>query len=101
MKFRQASGLISAAGLAVLLAACGDDPAPVLEEGEREASEEVLERTISDDMLPLDQVRSQAPLAEPEAAEDGEGGAAGEEGEASQASEETQANEETQVSESE
>lgn len=73
MKFRPASGLLRSAGLALVLApllsACGDDPAPALEEGEREASEEVLEGTISDAMLPLDQVRSQAPLAEPEAEE--------------------------------
>jgi hypothetical protein len=47
--------------MALLLVACGDDPAP--EEGE--VSGEVLEGTISDAMLPLDQVRSRAPLAEP------------------------------------
>lgn len=70
MNFRANSGLLRSAGLAVmlapLLAACGDDPAAELAEGEREASEEVLEGTISDDMLPIDRVRSQAPLAEPE-----------------------------------
>lgn len=49
-----------------LLAACGDDPVPV-DEG-RLASGEVLEGTISDDMLPLDRLRSQAPLADEEAA---------------------------------
>lgn len=46
-----------------LLSACGsggDDGA--------NASGEVLEGTISDDMLPLDRVQSQPPLAEPEAA---------------------------------
>lgn len=44
-----------------LLAACGEETPP--EEGE--LSGEVLEGTISDEMLPLDQVRSRAPLAEP------------------------------------
>jgi hypothetical protein len=48
-----------------LLAACGGDKA---EKDERAASGEVLEGTISDSMLPLDSVRSQAPLAEPRAA---------------------------------
>ena len=74
MNFRPAIALLPAAALTLMVAACGDDPAPVAEEGQREAGEEVLEGTISDDMLPLDQVRSQAPLAEPEAEEDGDGG---------------------------
>jgi hypothetical protein len=52
--------LLAAATLAALLAACNGD-AP--EEGE--ATGEVLEGTISDEMLPLDQVRSEAPLADP------------------------------------
>ena len=51
---------IAAAALAALLAACGGD-AP--QEGE--VSGEVLEGTISDEMLPLDQLRSEAPLADP------------------------------------
>jgi hypothetical protein len=59
---------------AVLLAACGDSP---LEEDDgRAATGEVLEGTISDAMLPVDRVRSQAPLAEPEARRTG--GAEGE-----------------------
>ena len=46
-----------------LLAACQDDAAPA---GEGDgASGEVLEGTINDDMLPLDEVRSQPPLLEP------------------------------------
>ena len=56
----------------LLLAACGDDAAPVSEDDGREASGEVLEGTISDAMLPLDEVRSQAPLAEAEGGEDGD-----------------------------
>ncbi len=48
---------------ALMLAGCGDDPAPIADDGTREASGEVLEGSISDDMLPTDQVRSQAPLA--------------------------------------
>ena len=51
--------------IAVSLAACGDGPAA--DDG-RAAPGEVLEGTISDAMLPLDTVRSQPPLAEPEAA---------------------------------
>ena len=49
-----------AAALAALLAACNGD-AP--QEGE--VTGEVLEGTISDEMLPLDRVQSEAPLADP------------------------------------
>lgn len=49
----------------VLLTACGGEPA---DDG-RAASGEVLEGTISDAMLPLDTVRSQPPLEDPEAFE--------------------------------
>ena len=52
--------LLVAATLATLLAACNGD-AP--QEGE--VTGEVLEGTISDEMLPLDRVRSEAPLADP------------------------------------
>jgi hypothetical protein len=48
-----------------LLAACGGE-APVDDDG-RSASGEVLEGTISDDMLPVDRVRSEPPLEDPEA----------------------------------
>jgi len=47
-----------------LLAACGDDAAPT-DDG-RSATGEVIEGTISDDMLPLATVRSQPPLLPPE-----------------------------------
>ena len=61
-----------------LLAACGDNgPA----NDSRAASGEVLEGTISDAMLPVDTVRSEPPLEDPEAfqkalskAQDGEDG---------------------------
>lgn len=53
-----------AAPLFLALSACGDDAEPVVEDDGREASGEVLEGTISDEMLPLDQVRSQPPLLE-------------------------------------
>ena len=46
-----------------LLAACQDDAAPAGDDNG--ASGEVLEGTINDDMLPLDEVRSQPPLLEP------------------------------------
>lgn len=50
------------AALCVVLAACGDDPAPSeQEDAARDARGEVLGGTISDDMLPLDTVRSQSP----------------------------------------
>ena len=54
------SSRLTAAALAALLAACNGD-AP--QEGE--VTGEVLEGTISDEMLPLDRVRSEAPLADP------------------------------------
>jgi len=47
-----------------LLAGCGGDASS----DKRTATGEVLEGTISDDMLPLDTVKSQAPLADPGAA---------------------------------
>jgi len=52
----------------VLLAACGDEPEPAADDA-RSATGEVLEGTISDAMLPLATVRSQPPLAAPEAGE--------------------------------
>lgn len=61
MKFRSAAVLLAAG--AALLSACGDD-APTPESGEdaeRNAQGEVLGGTISDDMLPLDRLRSQSP----------------------------------------
>lgn len=54
--------LVAAALFAVLLSACNDDAGPA----EGKLSGEVLEGTISDDMLPLDRLRSQAPLAAPD-----------------------------------
>lgn len=56
--------LLIAAPLLLGLSACGDDGEPTVEDDGREASGEVLEGTISDEMLPLDQVRSQPPLLE-------------------------------------
>jgi hypothetical protein len=76
--------------LALLLAACGEE-APA--DDSRSASGEVLEGTISDAMLPLDRIRSEPPLEDPEAfaevqskADEAAGGATpdGEEGEAAE-----------------
>ena len=70
----------------LLLAACGgggDEPQGDGGDG-RTATGEVLEGSISDAMIPLDQVKSQAPLAKPEA-KAGEGGAAAAPGEAGEA----------------
>ena len=56
----------------LMLSACEDEPEVSVEDDGREASGAVLEGSISDEMIPLDQVRSQAPLAEPDESEDGE-----------------------------
>ena len=59
-----------AIGFALSLAACGSDSAAP--EGDtREAGGEVLEGSITDEMIPLDQLQSQGESAEPEG-EDGE-----------------------------
>ena len=57
------SRLIAVSTFALALAACNGDTA---EEGQ--AAGQVLEGTISDQMVPVDQVRSEAPLADPTAA---------------------------------
>lgn len=56
--------------LPLVLAGCGAEPVATDADG-REASGEVLEGSISDEMLPLEDLRSQAPLADPEAANEG------------------------------
>jgi hypothetical protein len=56
----------------ILLSACGGGENG---DGDGRASGQVAEGTISDAMLPLDTVRSQAPLAAPEAAASGAAGA--------------------------
>ncbi len=50
----------AAALLALVLTACGEDPAGSAQQGERAAGE-VLGGTISDAMIPLEQVTSQSP----------------------------------------
>ena len=82
------SRLAIAATAVALLAACGEEPSS--SEDSRAATGEVLEGTISDAMLPVDQVRSQPPLVAPRArstgaddadeAEAGEGPGAAEDG---------------------
>ena len=74
--------------LLTLLPACGDDAA----EGPA-ASGELIEGTISDEMLPLDQLASEPPLLEPELAPEAAGSEAG--------TGSTAGSEETQPSESE
>lgn len=77
MKPRPFFGRHAMPALALLCAAmvtgCNEEVEAPAEEGTREGADEVLEGTISDDMLPLDELRSQAPLAEPEPGEEGEG----------------------------
>lgn len=50
-------------GLATALAACGSDSAAPVDDN-REAGGEVLQGTITDDMIPLDQLKSQGQSAE-------------------------------------
>ncbi|HSG35204.1 MAG TPA: hypothetical protein VLA37_11755 [Sphingomonadaceae bacterium] len=67
---------IAAALPMVLLAACGGDDSIVDEDDGRTASGEVLEGSISDEMIPLERLESQPPLLRertaPATAEDGE-----------------------------
>ena len=53
--------------LTLLAAACGDEAAAPAEQG-GEASGEVLAGSVSDKMIPLDQLKSEAPLAPRQAA---------------------------------
>ena len=63
--------------LALGLAACGDDAAEAPAEGdERGARGEVLGGTISDDMIPLDQLQSQS-APQNQSGDDGDGSDAG------------------------
>lgn len=55
--------LVPALASLCLLAACGGEQESVVED-ERSAFGEVLPGSISDDMLPLDHVRSQAPFVQ-------------------------------------
>jgi len=64
------------------LAACGEE-AP--KDDSRSAKGEVLQGSISDEMLPVDTVRSEPPLADPEAAERAAAGASGPSAEATDA----------------
>ena len=54
-----------------VLAACGDNGAT--EEADGAASGEVLEGTISDEMLPIDRTKSQPPLVQSQQSGDAEG----------------------------
>jgi hypothetical protein len=76
--------LLLALASVVWLGACDDSPAET-----NATPGEVLDGTISDAMLPVDQVRSEPPIEDPtvfaEADEDGRPGAAAEPGESSPA----------------
>lgn len=62
MAGRLRRGAMLATGGALLLAACGQEDVAEPQAGEnRDASGEVLEGTISDAMIPLDELRSQPP----------------------------------------
>ena len=60
---------VLACASALLLVACGGDPAPA-DEG-ASASGEILPSSISDAMIPTDQLRSQPPLMDPSPGTDG------------------------------
>lgn len=83
---------------ASLLASCGDRDREAASH-EMLAGGKILQRSISDDMLPYDTVRSQPPLAKPEkgeagtAAPDGTGDDTAEEPEAAQGGETPQSEE--------
>jgi hypothetical protein len=59
--------VLFALGALALVAACGKDE--VAQSDGRSASGEVLEGSVSDAMLPLDRVRSEPPLEDPDAFE--------------------------------
>lgn len=56
--------IVCAASAAVLLASCGSEPDDAAQR-QSAAEGEILPRSVSDEMLPYDTVRSQPPLAEP------------------------------------
>ncbi len=62
--------LIVFCAAAALLSACGDEPVAEVAEEKATAQGEILEGTISDDMLPLESLKSQAPRADGKANED-------------------------------
>lgn len=59
------------------LSACGGEDAPVREDAT--ASSDLLERSVSDDMLPFDTLRSEPPRAKPAKSEGKTAGASGDE----------------------
>lgn len=69
---------VSLAFAAMLIAGCSDEPEPAPVTDDASASGNVLEGSISDEMLPLDTVQSQSPSAASEETggegnEDGDG----------------------------
>lgn len=80
--------LIPALAALTLLSACGGQTST--DDG-RSASGEVIEGTASDAMLPIDQVRSQAPFAPPERTGAATGGATAQPGDETPAAEAAEA----------
>lgn len=64
--------LISLCACAALLSACGEDPVVEPTEEITSAQGEILEGTISDEMLPLESLKSQAPRADGKTEEEAE-----------------------------
>lgn len=66
--------MLTLAAAAAILAGCNGDPEQEADGGNGSAaSGEVLEGSISDEMIPLDQLRSQPPRAAPEPGEESSG----------------------------
>lgn len=64
MMLRRVSALAPSMALALSLAACSADKSPDAAEG-ADAQGEILGGTISDSMLPLDQLKSESPPMKP------------------------------------
>lgn len=75
---------VSLAAALLLIAGCSDDPEPAPVTDDASASGNVLERSITDEMLPLDTVQSQSPSA---ASDDADGEGEGEEDSEAEAAE--------------
>lgn len=76
MTLRMVSTVGLAAALAGSLAACGSGDAPATADG-ADAQGDIRGGTISDAMLPLDQLKSESPPMRPAPGESGEAAAAG------------------------
>ena len=68
---RPVAAICTLAAVGGVLSACGEER-EVSQEREVTAGGKILERSISDEMLPYDTVKSQAPRAKPKEGEEGD-----------------------------